>query len=51
MKRVMCQECEGEGEFLVMGVYPRETTREDCEPCRGLGWVDPPEEDEDEDRD
>lgn len=50
MKRVMCRECEGEGEFIVMGIYPWENEYVDCTECRGLGWVDPPEEDEDEDR-
>ncbi len=50
MKRIMCQECEGEGEFVIMGLYPWETKYEDCTECRGVGWFAPPKEEEDDER-
>ena len=58
MKRVICTACEGEGDFRVRNVrniwgLHRSVTIEfvDCDDCRGLGWVNPPEEDEEEDED
>ena len=45
----MCATCDGEGDFLVqIGFLPWENEYVDCDDCRGLGWVDQPEEDEDE---
>lgn len=49
MQRIICKTCEGEGDFLIKDLW--QPTYEDCKDCRGLGWVVPPAEDEDEDRD
>jgi len=46
-KRIMCMECDGEGDFLVPTEYSGDGwDYVDCKECRGLGWVDPPEEED-----
>lgn len=51
MKRIICTDCEGEGDFLEVGESGWDYEYVDCDSCRGLGWVPSPEEEEEEDED